>query len=84
MRRPETFITIKRAAGHLGVPVAWLRREAEANLVPSLLVGRRLMIDLEAAEAALRERALLARAVEAVEAVEEKSSEVPTGGPAHA
>ncbi len=51
------YTTIEHAAARLGVPVAWLRREAEAGTVPSLRVGRRLLFDVEAVAEALRERA---------------------------
>ena len=57
MSGSETFTHLRPAARRLGVPVAWLRREAEAGTVPALRVGRRLMIDVEAVERVLLERA---------------------------
>ncbi|MCC6427498.1 MAG: hypothetical protein IT435_11830 [Phycisphaerales bacterium] len=47
----------REAANRLGVPASWLRREADADRVPCLRVGRRRMFDLEAVRLALIERA---------------------------
>jgi hypothetical protein len=60
IHRPETFIPLKRAAHRLGVPASWLRTEAEANRLPHLTVGRRLLFNVE-----LVERELIARASDA-------------------
>ena len=51
------YTTIEHAAARLGVPVAWLRREAEGGTVPVLRAGRRLLFDVEAVAEVLRERA---------------------------
>jgi hypothetical protein len=53
---PETFLPLKQAASQLGVPAAWLRREALAGRVPCLRARRRLLFNLAAAEAALLAR----------------------------
>ncbi len=53
----ESFISLERAAFRLGVPAAWLRTEAEAERVPYLRAGRRLLFNCAAVE-----RELLARA----------------------
>lgn len=52
----ESFLPLKRAAARLGVPAAWLRAEAEAGRVPHLRVGRRLLVNLQLVESALRDR----------------------------
>ena len=54
---PETFLPLKDAAYRLGVPAAWLRAEADAGRVPHLRVGRRLLVNAEAIERVLLERA---------------------------
>lgn len=51
------FLTIDSAAYRLGVPVAWLKREAKYGRVPSLLVGNRLMLNLEQTKATLLKQA---------------------------
>ncbi len=48
---------LKRAAFRLGVPIKWLRDEAEAGRVPSLRVGRRVLVNLQTVEQILLERA---------------------------
>ena len=53
----EKYIGLRRAAATLGVPTAWLKREADEKRVPCLLVGRRRMFDIEAVERSLTERA---------------------------
>ena len=51
------FKSIGHAARVLGVPVAWLRREAHAGRVPALRVGRRVLVNLDRAREALARRA---------------------------
>lgn len=51
------FVPIRRAASALGVPIAWLKREAEAGRVPAVRAGRRWLIHLESAHAQLAQRA---------------------------
>lgn len=53
----QRFVKTTQAAARLGVPAAWLRREAAAGRVPNLRAGRRLLFDVEAVERALSERA---------------------------
>jgi len=55
--RVESFLPLRRAAVRLGVPAAWLRAEAEAGRVPHLRVGRRLLVNPQAVERVLLERA---------------------------
>jgi hypothetical protein len=50
------FIPLRRAADDLGVPIAWLRKEANAGTLPSLRAGRRLLFDLDAVRESLRDR----------------------------
>jgi hypothetical protein len=53
----ESFKPLHVAATHLGVPVTWLRAEAEAGRVPHLKIGRRFMFNVEAVERHLVDRA---------------------------
>ena len=53
----ESFIPVRRAALRLGVPAAWLKVEIQAGRVPHLRAGRRLLVNPEAVEAVLVERA---------------------------
>ena len=53
----ELFLPLRRAAVRLGVPAAWLRAEADAGRVPHLRVGRRLMVNPQAVERVLLDRA---------------------------
>ena len=57
----RTFIPVRRAAGPLGVPLgvplAWLRQEVKARRVPAIRAGSRWYVHLDAAQAALSERA---------------------------
>lgn len=57
MATPETFLPLGPAAIRLGVPLAWLRAEALARRIPSLRVGRRLLVNLGLAEEELLRRA---------------------------
>ena len=54
---PEAFMSLRRTAARLGVPIAWLKTEAEARRIPSLRAGRRLLFNPEAVEQVLLERA---------------------------
>jgi len=51
-----TFDSLSRTATTLGVPISWLKREAEASRVPCLRAGRRFLFDMEAVSKALSER----------------------------
>ena len=53
---PE-FICLREAAERLGVPMAFLRVEADAGRVPYLRAGRRLLFDVHSVHRALVERA---------------------------
>lgn len=52
-----TYVPIKNAAASLGLPAAWLKAEAEAGRVPSIVAGRRRLFDLDQVRRALNERA---------------------------
>jgi Helix-turn-helix domain len=47
------LLTLHQLAEHTGLPVAWLRREADAGRLPCIRAGRRRMFDLEAVLKAL-------------------------------
>lgn len=51
------YLSLIQTAHRLGVPTAWLKREADAGRVPCLRVGRRRMFDLDAVRAELDHRA---------------------------
>jgi excisionase family DNA binding protein len=53
----STYTSASDAARRLGVPEAWLKREAQAGRVPHIRAGRRILLDPQAVEAALAERA---------------------------
>lgn len=53
----ESFVSLRVAAGRIGVPTAWLRGEAKARRIPHLRAGKRLLFNVREVEAALRERA---------------------------
>ena len=38
-------VSLRALAERTGLPVAWIKREAESGRIPSLLVGRRMMFD---------------------------------------
>ncbi len=52
----ETFVPLHIAATTLGVPIAWLRAEAEADRVPFLKAGRRFLFNTESVKRALLNR----------------------------
>lgn len=51
-----TFDSLSRTATTLGIPISWLKREAEAGRVPCLRAGRRFLFDIEAVAKTLSER----------------------------
>jgi hypothetical protein len=53
----QVFIPLHSAAPKLGVPAAWLKREAEAGRVPVLMAGRAFMFNVEQLKTSLMERA---------------------------
>ena len=57
------FITLRKAARRLGVPMTFLESEAKAGRVPFLRAGRRMLFDVDSAHAALVDRARRREAV---------------------
>lgn len=57
MTHSKMLLNEREAAARLGVPLEWLRKEAEAGRVPCLAVGRRRLYIADALMAALAERA---------------------------
>jgi hypothetical protein len=51
------FVPLHQAAMRLGVPIAWLKAEADAGRVPHLRAGRRLLFKLALVGEALTQRA---------------------------
>ncbi|MBL4698920.1 MAG: hypothetical protein JKX70_08805 [Phycisphaerales bacterium] len=43
----STFVPILQASHELGVPSAWLRREAQAGRIPAIKAGQRWLVHLE-------------------------------------
>jgi hypothetical protein len=43
----KTFVSLIKAAGTLGLPVAWLRREAREGHIPCLRAGRQFLFNIE-------------------------------------
>lgn len=52
----EKFLTLGDLAERTGLPVAWLKREADARRIPCIVASRRRMFDLEAVHKALADR----------------------------
>lgn len=50
------LITLNQLSERTGLPVAWLRREADARRLPCIRAGRLRMFDLAAVLKALAER----------------------------
>ena len=57
MATAPQFISITEASRRFGVPLAWLKAEAQARRIPSLRAGRRLLFNPDAVERVLLERA---------------------------
>ena len=53
----DRILTLPRMARRLGVTRTWLKDEARAGRVPSLLAGSQLLFEPEAVENALAQRA---------------------------
>ena len=53
----EKLYPAEAVARRIGVPAAWLKREARAGRVPCLLAGRRRLFNERAVRAALAQRA---------------------------
>lgn len=50
---PETYVSLRRAATRLGVPMAWLKAQADAGQVPHLKYGRMRRFNVPAVESVL-------------------------------
>ena len=46
METAEKFVSLSELARKTGLPAAWLRREAEAGRLPSIMAGRQRMFQL--------------------------------------
>ena len=55
----STFVSAIALSNELGLPLAWLKAEAKAGRIPSLMVGRRQMFDANYVRRVLAERAEL-------------------------
>jgi hypothetical protein len=64
----ETFVPLHIAATKNGVPVAWLKAEAEAKRVPFLKAGKRFLFNCDSLKRALLERADATTCAEVVNA----------------
>ena len=73
---PNAYQSLQDTSTALGVPAAWLRREAQAGRVPSLRAGRRLLFDLADVAAALAARTKAAS--------DNRHVSLPDGGRNHA
>jgi len=56
-REQEIYISLRRAATELGVPMAWLKAQADAGDVPSLRCGRMRRFSVTEVERSLQRRA---------------------------
>ena len=54
---PKNLTNLVGLARRLGLPRDWLKTEAEAGRIPSLLAGKRRLFNSEAVERALEDRA---------------------------
>lgn len=50
------LLGLNELADRTGLPVAWLKREADAGRLPCVRAGRRMFFDAEAVRQALTER----------------------------
>ena len=57
MNTRSTFVSALALSNELGLPLAWLKAEAKAGRIPSLLVGRRRLFDADSVRRILIERA---------------------------
>jgi hypothetical protein len=55
------LVILPRAARRLGVPVKWLREQADAGKVPCLRAGARYLFDLDAVRQELAKQAAESR-----------------------
>ena len=54
-----TFLPLEPLAARLGVPIAWLKREADAGRIPFLSVGRRRLFNPDTVALALLRRGVI-------------------------
>ena len=52
----EPFITVAELSERTGLPIAWLKREAEAGRLPCIHAGQRIRFDFALVLIALSER----------------------------
>ena len=52
----KTFVSVETVSVKTGLPMAWLKAEAEAGRIPSLKAGRQRLFNLNAVEQALLQR----------------------------
>ena len=57
----KTFVTVYELSRRLGLPVAWLKSEAEARRIPSLRTRSRIMFNTQDVERVLMDRARKAK-----------------------
>lgn len=57
MENEITLLPLMAAAQRFGVPAKWLKNEAEAERIPHLRAGNRILFDLQTLAACLKQRA---------------------------
>ncbi|MGD0464869.1 MAG: hypothetical protein ABSB74_20485 [Tepidisphaeraceae bacterium] len=57
VEKQKTFQPLRRAAMRLGLPPSWLRAEVIAGRIPALRVGKKILVNPEAVERVLLDRA---------------------------
>jgi len=55
----KKFVSLDVLATSLALPMAWLRKQADAGAVPCLRIGRRRLFDVESVRAVLSKRAAM-------------------------
>jgi hypothetical protein len=55
--RSISLVGLPELSERLGIPLAWLRREADAGRIPTLRAGRRRLADVDRVRAAILDRA---------------------------
>ncbi len=74
MMKTQQLVSIGHLARRIGVPVAWLRTEAEAGRLPAARAGDGYLFDLDLVERILLDRAQRMPQVGAVASADEASS----------
>jgi len=54
---PNILLSLKELSIHTRLPLAWIRREADAGRLPCIRAGRRRVFDLEQVLVVLADRA---------------------------